>query len=211
VHPGFRYHVASLIAVFFSLVLGMLIGGAVFSDHTLVEEQALLIAELEERFRESSARLAALQADLDFSAEAWLKLKESIARDRLTGRTVLLVGDGDVFLSSLLQRAGAQVEVARLEDLGQLAFPAGLSVVFPLSSEVLSSAEREAIAALSAAGARLSFVWAKDLKPPLSELPPSLQVDSIDTSVGEIAFLLALSAGVQGRYGLQPGAEGLFP
>ena len=182
-----------------------------FSDHTLVEEQALLIAELEERFHESSARLAALQADLDFSAEAWLKLKESIARDRLTGRTVLLVGDGDVFLSSLLQRAGAQVEVARLEDLGQLAFPAGLSVVFPLSSEVLSSAEREAIAALSAAGARLSFVWAKGLKPPLSELPPSLQVDSIDTSVGEIAFLLALSAGVQGRYGLQPGAEGLFP
>lgn len=210
-HPGFRYHVASLIAVFFSLVLGMLIGGAVFSDHTLVEEQALLIAELEERFHESSARLAALQAELDFSAEAWLKLKESIARDRLAGRTVLLVGDGDVFLSSLLQRAGAQVEVARLEDLGQLAFPAGLSVVFPLSSEVLSSAEREAIAALSSAGARLSFVWAKDLKPPLAELPPSLQVDSIDTSVGEIAFLLALSAGVQGRYGLQPGAEGLFP
>ena len=78
-NPGFRYHVASLLAVFFSLVLGMLIGGAVFSDHSLVEEQALLISELEERFRENNAKLAVLQAELDFSTQAWLQLREALS------------------------------------------------------------------------------------------------------------------------------------
>ena len=55
---GFRYHVASLVAVFFSLILGILIGGALFPDHILVDEQATLISELEERFREVHANLA---------------------------------------------------------------------------------------------------------------------------------------------------------
>lgn len=95
---GFRYHVASLLAVFFSLILGILIGGAVFPDHSLVEEQALLISELEERFRENRAQLAALQAELDLSSRAWLELKESISRGRLTGRPVVVVGEGKKLL-----------------------------------------------------------------------------------------------------------------
>ena len=49
VNLGFRYHLASLLAVLFSLVLGILIGGAVFQDSALVEEQGLLIADMEER------------------------------------------------------------------------------------------------------------------------------------------------------------------
>ncbi|HBG09083.1 MAG: copper transporter [Limnochordia bacterium] len=209
--PGFRYHVASLLAVFFSLVLGMLIGGAVFSDHSLVEEQALLISELEERFRENNAKLAVLQAELDFSTQAWLQLRESIVRDRLAGRAVILVGEGAASLLPTLQQAGAQVETVALDSLGTMAFHEGMTVVFPLRSETLSSAEREMIDILSAAGTCLSFVWEQDLEPALGELPPSLRVDSIDTSMGEIAFLLALSANLQGHYGLQRSAERLFP
>jgi hypothetical protein len=36
-------------------------------------------------------------------------------------------------------------------------------------------------------------------------------VDSIDTSVGEIAFLLGLASNAQGHYGLHKDAQGLFP
>lgn len=171
--PGFRYHVASLLAVFFSLVLGMLIGGAVFSDHSLVEEQALLISELEERFRENNAKLAVLQAELDFSTQAWLQLRESIVRDRLAGRAVILVGEGAASLLPTLQQAGAQVETVALDSLGTMAFHEGMTVVFPLRSETLSSAEREMIDILSAAGTCLSFVWEQDLEPALGSFPQS--------------------------------------
>ena len=50
-HIGFRYHVASLVAVFFSLVLGMLIGSALFQNDGLVQEQGHIIADLENRFK----------------------------------------------------------------------------------------------------------------------------------------------------------------
>ena len=53
---GLRYHVASLLAVVFSLILGILIGGAVFPDHTLVDEQALHINAMDARFRENTAQ-----------------------------------------------------------------------------------------------------------------------------------------------------------
>ena len=102
---GFRYHVASLLAVFFSLILGILIGGALFPDHALVEEQALLIAELEERFRETNAKLGALQAELDFSVQAWSQLRDSIARDRLSDRAVVLVGAGESWRHSWSRQA----------------------------------------------------------------------------------------------------------
>ena len=208
---GFRYHVASLLAVFFGLILGILIGGAVFPDHSLVEEQALLISELEERFRENRAQLAALQAELDLSSRAWLELKESISRGRLTGRPVVVVGEGKSSLASVLEQAGAQVEMVGLERLGQMDFHEGLTVIFPLTSERLSQTEQEIVQALAAAGTRLSFVWGRELKPSAAELPPSLQVDSIDTSFGEIALLLALSADLEGHYGLQESAQKLFP
>ena len=91
---GFRYTVASLLAEIFSLIQGILIGGAVFPEHSLVEEQALLFSELEERFRENRAQLADLQEELDLSKRASLELNERLSRDRLTGRPVVEVGEG---------------------------------------------------------------------------------------------------------------------
>ncbi|NLM40916.1 MAG: copper transporter [Firmicutes bacterium] len=210
-HPGFRYHVASLLAVFFSLILGILIGGAVFPDHALVEEQAQLISDLEERFRDSSVKLAALQAELEFSSQAWLQLKASVARNLLAGQSVVIVGEGEVPWGSVLKEAGAQVETVSLHGLGQMPLPEDVVVVFSLGGEALSAEEREIVQALAAAGTRLGFVWSAELEPKVADLPPSLQVDSIDTSMGEIAFLLALAANAQGHYGLQKNAQGLFP
>ena len=60
-HPGFRYHLASLMAVFLSLVLGILIGGVLYQDSGLVEEQGLIIAEMEARFGDLRADLVFLQ------------------------------------------------------------------------------------------------------------------------------------------------------
>ncbi|HPT83173.1 MAG TPA: copper transporter [Limnochordia bacterium] len=210
-HPGFRYHVATLLAVLFSLVLGMLIGGAVFSDHTLVEEQAALISELEERFRENSTKLAALQGELDLAALAWQQLKESLAPGLLAGRHVVVVGEGARLLGPLLQLAGAQVETSPWDSLPQLNIQEDLDIVVPLGNGGLSPEERELLGAAAASGAQVSFVWESGQEPPRAGLPPSLQVDSIDTSVGELAFLLGLAARAQGHYGLQKNALGLFP
>lgn len=210
-HPGFRYHIASLLAVFFSLMLGILIGGALVPDQALVEEQALFISQLEERLRESGLRLANLQAELELSSKAWQQLRESIASNCLTGRAFVLVGEAEAPLASVLQQAGAQVDTVPLDQLSLLPSFEGRTVIFPLVGEALTPQERETIASLAAAGTALGFVWGSTVEPDLSGLPPSLQVDSIDTTMGEVALLLALAADLQGHFGLQKGAVRLFP
>lgn len=121
---GFRYHLASLMAVFFSLILGILIGGALFPDNALVEEQGVLITELEERFREFHAREQVLQAELEYSNKAWSELRDVMVPQRLQARTVVLIEqaeqEGTSMLEQVLHLAGAEVKTLKGEDLAQV-------------------------------------------------------------------------------------------
>lgn len=211
---GFRYHLASLMAVFFSLILGILIGGALFPDHALVDEQAQLISELEDRIKGVQANLAALQGEVEFSSRAWSELKERVFLDKLATKTIILVDDtpdGDQSLTNMLGLAGAEVKKVPWEKLTELVFNEEMSVVFRLSNNDLPLNSLEQVNQLAQAGVPLSFVWDSNSNPSLSSLPPSLQVDSIDTSVGEIALLLGLITGNLGHYGMHKNAKGLFP
>lgn len=211
---GFRYHLASLLAVFFSLVLGILIGGALFPDHALVDEQAALISELEERLKTVQSNLANLQEEADFLSLAWGQLRDSVVRDQLIDKTLVLVQEelhDNTALAATLRFAGAEVKEITLEQLEELNLQDDLSFIFRLvnpepSPELLARVEQ-----LGAAGVHLSFVWEKEPSPALKALPTSLQVDHIDTSLGEIALILGLISESHGYFGRGQGAKGLFP
>lgn len=211
---GFRYHLASLMAVFFSLILGILIGGALFPDHALVDEQALLISELEQRFGEVHADLALVQAELDLSAFAWSQLLEVITKDRLAAKTVIFVdseaGDGGS-LMTVLQSSGAEVKEMGVDQIAGVIPNEDMFFVFSLSEHKLPSQTLATIQELAQVGANLAFAWDTTKEPSLDTLPPSLQIDNIDTSWGELALILGLSAGSQGHYGTQKSATRLFP
>lgn len=212
---GFRYHLASLMAVFFSLIFGILIGGALFTDNSLVEEQGLVISELEERFREVQTNLGSLQAELDFYSSAWGQLRDNITQNRLAAKIVVLVDNDDTkdnkLLEGILHLSGADVKKVKAEDVKQITPSDEIFFVFRLPETEVSSSLIEDANRLAMAGANLAFVWGAQEQPVLKDLPPSLQIDSVDTAMGEIALILGLAMGSRGHYGMHAGSERLFP
>ena len=105
----FRYHVASLAAVFVALVIGILVGVGVSSNDTLSHSERKLLneqkAELQARLNAVGAELNALQ-DQERAASAFSSLAYPVVmRDRLKGRRigVVFVGPSDSRLSGLVQ------------------------------------------------------------------------------------------------------------
>ena len=211
---GFRYHLASLMAVFLSLFLGILIGGALFQDSALVEEQGLLIAEMETRFKEMQGNLAHFQKELDYSQEAWVALRDTFLQGQLSQKTVVLITekDGDqVTLMQVLELAGADVKTLPLEELDQITLAADMAIIVPIANLTLDTPSKGELYRLVTDGASLVYVWGRQENPFLDGLPRGLQIDSVDTVLGEIALILGLAKGSLGHYGFQMGAEGLFP
>lgn len=215
---GFRYHLASLMAVFFSLVLGILVGGALFQDSALVEEQGLLIADMEIRFHDVQANLALLQSELGLAERAWNELRNYVVRDKLVSQTVVLVdagqgsGRGEIErLETVLQLAGADLQRIGLRELAEYESEGDPVFAFWLDSNQPPPLPPAELQHLAEGGANLVFVWGSQKQKPLNDLPASLQIDGIDTPLGEIALILGISFGCTGHYGVQEGSEGFFP
>ena len=68
-----------------SLVLGILIGAALFQDDRLVREQGLIIAELEEQFAQMKTALAELAERERVVNESWEKVKGTLVQGLLMG------------------------------------------------------------------------------------------------------------------------------
>ncbi|HPF43130.1 MAG TPA: copper transporter [Syntrophomonadaceae bacterium] len=58
-----RYHIASIVAVFLALALGILIGSTIVGDNLIVEQQKKMIDRLEEQFYEIQENEEVLTAD----------------------------------------------------------------------------------------------------------------------------------------------------
>jgi hypothetical protein len=92
----FRYHVASLAAVFLALIIGILVGVAIsdpgLADRAELDRQELQIARLEEQLEAASARSRQEQAATQFVEVAY----DAVMKDRLAGRRVVVVFVGSV-------------------------------------------------------------------------------------------------------------------
>ena len=90
-----RYHIASLVAVFLALAMGLLLGTIVVERGVLSDQQTTLVAGLQKDFSQIRAESAALKTANDalsaFAGEAAPKLVDGA----LTGRTVLVIAAPD--------------------------------------------------------------------------------------------------------------------
>lgn len=123
-----RYHIASLVAVFLALGLGILIGATLLDDGKLLESQEKLIAGLERQFDRLQVeklslegKIAQLNHELQ-QRETVLNLVEApLIRGVLQGQVVAVFYGGRQWqeqledsVRELLQEAGAQVEVSEV-------------------------------------------------------------------------------------------------
>ena len=110
----FRYHLVSIIAVFFALAVGIVLGAGPLGER--VEED--LPAQLESMRDQNSdlqSQLLAFETSQDYQQSFVEDVADELVSDRLDGESILLVGlpgvDGDRLtqLHDMLERSGASV------------------------------------------------------------------------------------------------------
>lgn len=115
-----RYHIASIVAVFLALGLGILIGSTIVGDNVLVDQQKKVIDRLEEQFETLRTREAELTTESDNKTSIINKYENYsqammpiLVKDQLKNYQVALVvcGDSDVpaGLQNALSVAGAKL------------------------------------------------------------------------------------------------------
>ena len=90
----FRYHVASLVAVFLALGVGILIGGAILGNTALQKELVQIeenLAKLRNDQRAMDAELAKREADLRVQDQFDAAILPTLVRNKLLGKRVALV------------------------------------------------------------------------------------------------------------------------
>lgn len=232
-HIGFRYHVASLVAVFFSLVLGMLVGSALFQDDRLVQEQGHIIGDLETRFKSMELRTQVLQDDLEFAKQreamelaGWDQLRQVFIRERLSNRDVVFFSLSMEVnwqrLTDLMIEAGATVvksvnimnekewqQVNQLVDISTQSHPP-LAVVWV--NKALDKPQVDMIHHLREKGFVISLVQPVSCTASLYDLSKDyLVVDHGDSPLGELTLVLGFVHSLVGNYGLSTGSLGLLP
>lgn len=118
-----RYHIASLVAVFLALAIGLLLGTIVAERGMITDRSTALVQDLQRRFDEISATNQELRVGLDRDRAFAEDLVPLVTRDVLSGRNVVtLVGKGRVdglnSVNASLVQAGATAAVVSLERPG---------------------------------------------------------------------------------------------
>jgi len=232
-HIGFRYHVATLVAVFFSLFIGILVGSIIFQDDLLVQEQNSIITELEERFKQLELKTKALQNDLkqaqakeQLLTEGWNQIRTAVLQERLDGKQVLIFNDvpGSAQvkrMTALLEEAGAEVygsyiwpdtkfELAQqLEEMpiNELAEP----IVVVWVEGALSDVARQGLDHFLKLGWQCTLLQPYTSTVVLEDFAANaLVIDMADTFLGEISLIRGLAQGKKGIYGRSQGTLKFF-
>ncbi len=157
-----RYHIASLVAVFFALAVGLILGTVVAERGMITDQAAELVSDLQQRFDEISAENQQLRDGSERDRAFAEEVVPTLTAGNLQGRHVLiLVGpegmaDADAAVAAL-GGTGAATSIARMElaALGlDKAEPEGLAGYFQLRGVEMAPAgddlERQVAEALVA-------------------------------------------------------------
>jgi len=172
-----RYHVASLVAVFLALTVGLLLGTVVAERGTLDESSRAMVEELQRQFKALQTENSQLAADLDRAAAFGADAAPALVAGRLQDTTVAVIvnagrGNGLSALVDVLEQTGAAPVVYTFEA------PAlGLAEVVPDGLPALIGGEfstegqgpaRQAF--IDAVAARLADEWSGSGSRPVTEL-----------------------------------------
>lgn len=116
-----RYHIASLVAVFIALAVGLLLGTVVAERGMITDQTTQLVADLQARFDEISAQNAELEAGLARDRAFAEAAVVPLTAGELSGRTVAIVAstgrvDGASAVADAISTAGGTSFVVTLEQ-----------------------------------------------------------------------------------------------
>jgi hypothetical protein len=89
-----RYHIASLVAVFLALAIGLVLGGLVVRQGGFDQQQRALVTSLQSEFNKLKKNNAALQSSLSLESAYAKQMTDAWSAGRLTGRTVVVITSG---------------------------------------------------------------------------------------------------------------------
>lgn len=152
-----RYHIASLVAVFLALSIGLLLGSVVVERGILDRQRVSIVQGLQEQFESLGAENRELSAELALRDDFAQSLVKSAFKDTLEDKTVLVltsVGRADglgAVGDAITQAGGASVTFVLAQSSFGLADPAVAEVasqtVGPVEPDALLPAVADALAA----------------------------------------------------------------
>lgn len=89
-----RYHIASLVAVFLALALGLVLGGLVVQQGAVSKQQRTLVDSLQRDFKKLSSDNASLKSRLQLEQAYSTQMTNTWSAGRLAGRTVVVLTSG---------------------------------------------------------------------------------------------------------------------
>ncbi|MBI5230986.1 MAG: copper transporter [Coriobacteriales bacterium] len=118
-----RYHIASLVAVFLALALGLVLGGVVVDRGTLDAQRAALVNSLRSDFRRLTAENTTLKRDLALQKQFADASSSAFVKDRLDGKRVVIVSntgrsDSLEAARSVIEEAGGGVGLVTVQQPG---------------------------------------------------------------------------------------------
>jgi hypothetical protein len=181
-----RYHVASLVAVFLALTVGLLLGTVVAERGTLDEGSRAMVEDLQRQFKALQTENTQLSTDLDRAAGFSSDVAPALVAGRLQDMTVAVVvnagrGNGLSALVDVLEQSGATPVVYTFETPGlglNEALPNGLPAL--IGGEFATEGSGPASQAfIDAVAMRLAEEWSSAGSRPVTELLVSQGVLSV--------------------------------
>jgi hypothetical protein len=117
-----RYHIASLVAVFLALAIGILLGTVIVDRGLLVDQQKSMVKKIESSFENLRTENRALNVEVKAQRDFAAQVMPLAVRDRLTGRNIAIIATTTVpdtvkdALIENLKKAGATASFVSVSE-----------------------------------------------------------------------------------------------
>jgi hypothetical protein len=118
-----RYHLASLVAVFLALALGLVLGGLVVGQGAMDSQQRAIVSGLQRDFKRLSDDNQRLTAEINLQRGFSSQMTDAWVKGRLTGKTIVVLTSGHTnegLQSAItsIEQAGGTAAVVKFEKSG---------------------------------------------------------------------------------------------
>jgi hypothetical protein len=163
-----KYHIASLVAVFLALALGLVLGGLVVRQGGFDQQQGAIVAGLQKDFNSLKKQNSTLKGDLAFEKSYSAQMTSAWIAGRLNGRAVLVI-------TSTEKGVGGDAAVAAVKDAGgSPALVTMLKPRFGLADKTVAAAAQSVVGTSTdlktSVASALASEWSQpDVARPLTE------------------------------------------
>jgi len=201
-----RYHVASLIAVFLALAVGLLLGTVVAERGMITDQSSALVEDLQQRFDEISAANDELRLGLERDRAFAEDAVEVMSEGRLEGMRVVVLGstgrvDGQPAVERAVTEAGGEAILVTVREVGLgllTTEPEGLAGYFAGRDMEMAPAGPELIEQVAES---LATEWREGGEQPLSALLADAGLmDELASTEGTVTVdgIVVMAAGPDG-------------